>query len=78
MRNWVVLMIVTVSTVKRQPEKCLPRILNVVPHPFIGIQRIIIPNQITGGRPGRIILRCDFVRSQHLLNHPVIAFIIIE
>ena len=71
-------MVVTMSTVERQSQKGLARMLNRIPHPVVGVERVVIADQVSGGNSCIVIVRADFIRRQHFANHQIVAFALIQ
>ena len=76
--NRVVFMIMTLGAIHGQTHESLARMFNRIIEPGRAIKFIITSGQKTGGRESLQILRSDFISGQHLTNHLIVAFILIE
>ena len=64
--------------VKRETEEGLACVLEDIAHPLVRVERIPVPDQITGGHARLVILGRDFIGGEHLHEHAVIALVGVE
>ena len=70
--------LVAAGTVDRDAEKCLGRVFDGVIEPDVAIERKPVAHQKARGPQGRGIRRSQLVAREHLLDHAVVALVLVE
>jgi len=74
----IVLVVVAVGAVEGESKKGFAGVFDDVPHPVVGIERVPVANEVTGGGSRLVVTRANFVSGQHFLQHAVVAVIGVE
>ena len=78
LRNGIILMVVTSTTVHGDPQESLCGMLHGVVEPNVAIELVPVSSQKSSGSQGSRILRRNLVCSQHLDNHPIITLVCVH
>ena len=74
----IILVVVTLRAVKSEPEKGLAGALDRVVEPGRAVEEVIIPRQKAGRTHGLGVSRREFIGGEHLRDHTVVAFVLVE
>ena len=78
LRDWVVFVVVATAALERQTQERLPRVLDRVLQPDVAVEDVIVPPQEAPRSLHRQVARGDFVGSEHLEQHLIVRFVLVE